>query len=95
VRIEVNPGGLETPGFDGIAQEIGSAGQAVSAGLATASGAAGDPLVASAINELLEVATGAGSAAVLSVGGLAKAVAKAGIAYNDNEAAICRAETLP
>lgn len=93
MRIQVDPSGLGTPGFDSVNQEITAAIPAVTAGLASASGAAGDGSLASAITDLADVLGTADRAAAISVNGLAVAVVKAGQHYQANEATIARAAT--
>jgi hypothetical protein len=93
VRIQVDPGGLENPGFDGINHEITAAISSLTSGLGGAAGAAGDPSLASAISDLADVLGTADRAAAISVNGLSVAVVKAGQGYQNHEAAICRAET--
>jgi hypothetical protein len=92
VRIEVDPGGLQTPGFDSINQEISATVAGVTGGLESASGAAGTPSLAAAISDLADVLSTADSSAALSLSGLAAAVVRAGQRYAANEAAISRAE---
>jgi hexokinase len=94
VRIQVDPGGLETPSFDSINQEISAAIPAVASALAGAGGAAGNSSLAGAISDLADALATADRAAAIAVNGLAAAVVRAGQRYQANEAAIARAETV-
>jgi hypothetical protein len=92
VRIEVDPGGLESPTFATVSEEIVAASPAVASALASASGGAGTPSLGAAIADLADTLATADRAAAISVDGLATAVIKAAQRYRANEAAIARAE---
>lgn len=94
MRIQVDPGGLEQPGFADISQTITSAIPAVTAALASAAGACGNSSLDGAINDLSEALGTADQSAAISVTGLGQAVSKAGERYQANEAAIAHAETF-
>ena len=94
MRIQVDPGALDQPGFAGISQTITSIIQAATGPLGSAVGACGNSSLAGAISELSDVVGTADQSAALSVRGLGQAVLKAAQRYQANEAAIARAERL-
>jgi ABC-type Na+ efflux pump permease subunit len=93
VRIQVDPGGLETPSFDSINQEIAAAISPVASALGAAGGAAGNGSLFGAISDLADALATADRAAAIAVNGLAAAVVRAGQRYQANEAAIARGAT--
>jgi hypothetical protein len=92
VRIQVDPGGLQSGGYDSISQTVGSGVGGMASGLSGAEGGAGDASLAAAISDLAGALTTTCQAAVLSLSSLGAAVAKAGEHYAANEAAIANAE---
>jgi hypothetical protein len=92
VRIQVDPGDLEQPGFAGINQEITGAVPAVTGALEAAAGSCGNPALGAAISDLSDALGTADQAAALSVNGLGVAVSRAAQHYAANEAIIAHAE---
>jgi hypothetical protein len=92
VRIQVDPGALDQPGFAGISQTITSIIQAATGPLGSAAGACGNSALAGAISDLSDAIGTADQSAALSVSGLGQAALKAAQQYQANEAAIARAE---
>jgi hypothetical protein len=92
VRIQVDPGDLEQPGFAGINQEISAVTPGVTGALDSAATACGNASLGGAISDLSDALGTADQAAALSVQGLSLAVARAAQQYAANEAIIARAE---
>jgi hypothetical protein len=93
VRIQVDPGALDQPGFAGISQTITSISQSATGPLASAAGACGNAALGGAISDLSDALGTGDQSAALSVSGLGQAVLKAGQQYRANEVAIAHAES--
>ena len=94
MRIAVDPGGLQSSGFDSISQEVEATAATVIGALTGAAGAAGNASLAAALGALSDALAGADRSAALTIASLGTAVANAGISYQRNEEAIARAEGL-
>ncbi|MGH9055866.1 MAG: hypothetical protein ACRDYY_08410 [Acidimicrobiales bacterium] len=91
MRIPADPGGLDSPGFDDITNEVTEAIRSFATALGAGTGAAEDTNLASAISEVSDVLQTADRSAALSLLGLDLAVAKVGRRNGETRAHVAAA----
>jgi hypothetical protein len=91
MRIEADPGGMDSATFDGINGDISEAIAEFAGPLAAAEGGAGQPNLSSAISDLCANLRTADGSAALTLEGLSTAVAKAASHYSQTDANVRQA----